>query len=562
MPVASGPAGSGARGTARPAWFRAADALLAGSLWAGWVTAQLVPRPWLLTGARALAPLLARVLPVGPVRKNLRILRTYRPDLDDEQTELQLVTETVAHQLCTIVDLFKLVAQERGAVPELVEVVGWEHLEAARRDGHGIVLLGLHLGNWELAGAVLAARGVAVHAFYFEQLAPALDRFLGWARHRSRMKLLHQHRGLREGLRALKTGAAVGFVADQDGSRDGLFLDFLGHLVSMPRGPYEFARHASCALVPVSCRRIAGDRYRLELGQPLSVPTKEAVPHVARQVTAWFEEQILAAPTQWQLFYDRFWLRHIPRLRELGLLERAQAEDARDRHLARMDPREFEGQRLARTLISCYRPEDGDVAPEPPPAAESPGQSPPSPRRHLSQAELTRMAYLFYLPFALLGLGWMAYRDRLETLTWQGSFWLSTFSALAVAAATIVLSRFSTRCFSWAKQMETALQELLGPVSVPSAVHLAAVSAAAEELVFRGALQPELGLFWASLVFAVVHYPAEPRLRPWTLFAFVVGIALGLLFDATGGLFAPVLAHFAINAVNLSWLSDDARKAS
>jgi hypothetical protein len=70
-------------------------------------------------------------------------------------------------------------------------------------------------------------------------------------------------------------------------------------------------------------------------------------------------------------------------------------------------------------------------------------------------------------------------------------------------------------------------------------------------------LQPELGLFWASLIFGLVHFPAEPRLRPWTAFALLVGFSLGAIYELTGGLFAPVLAHFTINAINLAWMADN-----
>ena len=46
----------------------------------------------------------------------------------------------------------------------------------------------------------------------------------------------------------------------------------------------------------------------------------------------------------------------------------------------------------------------------------------------------------------------------------------------------------------------------------------------AEELLFRGALQPDLGLGLTSLLFMFMHWPMNARLIPWTLSA---GLRLG-----------------------------------
>ena len=44
-------------------------------------------------------------------------------------------------------------------------------------------------------------------------------------------------------------------------------------------------------------------------------------------------------------------------------------------------------------------------------------------------------------------------------------------------------------------------------------------------------------------------------LQTWSVFAVAAGFLLGILFDATGNLVAPVTAHATINGVNLYLLS-------
>lgn len=69
-----------------------------------------------------------------------------------------------------------------------------------------------------------------------------------------------------------------------------------------------------------------------------------------------------------------------------------------------------------------------------------------------------------------------------------------------------------------------------------------------EELIFRGALQPVIGLIPAALLFTAVHvsYYKKPVLL---LEVFLQGIVLGLMFDLTGSVWITTLAHTAVNAI-------------
>lgn len=71
------------------------------------------------------------------------------------------------------------------------------------------------------------------------------------------------------------------------------------------------------------------------------------------------------------------------------------------------------------------------------------------------------------------------------------------------------------------------------------------LAALPEEILFRGALQPEVGLLLASLVFGALH--AITRL--YFLYATCAGLLLGVLYIAGGTLWMPVGAHFAVDLV-------------
>lgn len=75
-----------------------------------------------------------------------------------------------------------------------------------------------------------------------------------------------------------------------------------------------------------------------------------------------------------------------------------------------------------------------------------------------------------------------------------------------------------------------------------------------EEVFFRGALQPVIGLIATSLLFGAVHVGPDRRYLVWTLWAVGAGFLFGALYLWTGGILAPVTAHVLHNAATfLLW---------
>jgi len=85
-------------------------------------------------------------------------------------------------------------------------------------------------------------------------------------------------------------------------------------------------------------------------------------------------------------------------------------------------------------------------------------------------------------------------------------------------------------------------------------VILALASSIGEELLFRGALMPWLGIWLQAAIFALLHVGPGRRFLPWTVSAFVLGLLFGALAQWTGNLGGPIAAHFAINFLNLRYI--------
>ncbi len=128
---------------------------------------------------------------------------------------------------------------------------------------------------------------------------------------------------------------------------------------------------------------------------------------------------------------------------------------------------------------------------------------------------------------------------------------LGVVLGLGFALAVVLFSGFGSDRFVWVRALEAEFRRVLGPMSDSDAFLAAVLSGAAEELLFRGALQPLLGYPVASLAFGLVHVGPGKKFLPWTVFAIVAGFAFGGLVHLGFGLLPAMLSHGLINFLNL-----------
>ena len=82
---------------------------------------------------------------------------------------------------------------------------------------------------------------------------------------------------------------------------------------------------------------------------------------------------------------------------------------------------------------------------------------------------------------------------------------------------------------------------------------ISALAGVAEELLFRGVLQPLIGLPAASLVFGAVHVGGRGFVG-YGIWAACIGALFGWLMMGTGGLVAPIVAHAVYDALALAYV--------
>ena len=175
-----------------------------------------------------------------------------------------------------------------------------------------------------------------------------------------------------------------------------------------------------------------------------------------------------------------------------------------------------------------------------------------------------RIAWIFYLVLAIAGLLWTgSQRGRLglELFVDPGSWWIDLGAGVAIGGALLALWWALRRFVAAARTLEDELAALLAPLAVAEAVSLALISAVAEELFFRGALQGAIGYLPAAVLFALLHAGPGKGFRVWTLFALAGGLVLGALVALRGPLGGAIVAHLMVNGVNLVRLARRATPA-
>ncbi len=122
----------------------------------------------------------------------------------------------------------------------------------------------------------------------------------------------------------------------------------------------------------------------------------------------------------------------------------------------------------------------------------------------------------------------------------------------AIGGAGVIASNNLLDRFPWAQSLADWFSEVLGEITLRDALILALLSGFAEEMLFRGAMLPTLGLLPTTLIFGLAHWPPRPELRPWTVLTAILGLLFGIVTLVSGHLTAAIVAHFVINFVNLS----------
>ena len=192
-----------------------------------------------------------------------------------------------------------------------VTVEGKENLCQALNQGKGAIVFLTHFGNWELLALVYGALiPNQAKAIAFPIKNKRLDALLSQYRQHLSLELIPRKQAVRETLRALKENCAIGFFADQNAGREGIFVDFFEKPASAVRGPVTFALKTGAPILFSLDIRQPDDRHCVHISPPLALETsgnfEQDVQINTARLLKRLEDYIRQYPAQWLWMHNRW----------------------------------------------------------------------------------------------------------------------------------------------------------------------------------------------------------------------------------------------------------------
>lgn len=197
---------------------------------------------------------------------------------------------------------------------QLIEVQGWENLEAATKvHGQKLLLYTGHLGSWELTSFAFSLLG---HSFIFLVRRidnPQIEQLVDRVRTRFGNQTMDKLAAGRSMLRILRAGkTSLGLLPDLNTLDDeAIFIDFFGVPAATTFLVAKFALRTDTPIIPVFAPwSEEKKKYLLIVEPPVSFERTEDEDENVRRLTIGFteriENQIRRYPSQWLWIHKRW----------------------------------------------------------------------------------------------------------------------------------------------------------------------------------------------------------------------------------------------------------------
>ena len=186
---------------------------------------------------------------------------------------------------------------------------GWEHWHAAQDAGRGVLVMGAHLGNWEVVSPTLALYAGNLHILGRPADNPWLDREVRRVRERFGNRTIDKRGAARPMLRALHEHDHVALLIDQRvRAEEGVRVPFFGRPALTSPVLARLSLRTGAPVVPVFGFPEPGGAWRVKLHPPI-VPSgsgEGAVLALTARYLAAVEREARERPEQWLWLHDRW----------------------------------------------------------------------------------------------------------------------------------------------------------------------------------------------------------------------------------------------------------------
>ncbi|MEO6927205.1 MAG: LpxL/LpxP family Kdo(2)-lipid IV(A) lauroyl/palmitoleoyl acyltransferase [Rhodanobacter sp.] len=292
----------------RPHFTRA---LLAPRHWPAWLGAGIIwllarlPQGALLWLGRRVGALLRRI-PSARRRIAAANIALCFPGLDADERDALVDANLRDLGLMLVEFALGWMASDRRMASIVTHIEGLEHLEQARAQGKGVLLVGGHFSHLELCARLVSQR-IRIAGMYRRMDSTVFE----WVVLRARLHYaaaMFDKEDIRGTVKYLRGGGTLWYAPDQDmRSKDTVFVPFFGVPAATITATHHLARMSGAVVIPFFHRRQSdGKGYVLRLAPPLQNFPSHDVLHDTARVNLCIEQMAREAPEQYLWVHKRF----------------------------------------------------------------------------------------------------------------------------------------------------------------------------------------------------------------------------------------------------------------
>lgn len=212
-----------------------------------------------------------------------------------------------------LVDFFRISKLDKEYIKKNVTIKNFTYFKETFVNQKGAIALSMHIGNWELGGAIMSILGYPVFAVALPHKDHRVDDFFNTQRKEKGINVIPLGRAVKDCLNALKSKKLVALLGDRDFTEKGVILNFFGKPTFFPEGPAVFALRTGTPIIPAFFLRNNNESFSLIFERPIefisSGDKEDDIKQIIKQYTLIFEGYIKKYPEQWYMF-RKFWLNH------------------------------------------------------------------------------------------------------------------------------------------------------------------------------------------------------------------------------------------------------------
>jgi KDO2-lipid IV(A) lauroyltransferase len=207
------------------------------------------------------------------------------------------------------------------AHPELIKKIfsfegnSRENLDAAFKEGRGVIGISAHFGNFPMMLLFLAQMGYPTNAIIRPNRDEIIEKDFQASRSRLGLKTVHSYPReacVIQSLKALRDKELLVVLMDQNtGSKSGVYVNFFGQKAGTATGPIIFAMRTGAPLLPIfTLRQGDSDTHIVVIEKHFYLEQKandeETIQYNVQKLTNIIEGYIRKYPTEWGWMHRRW----------------------------------------------------------------------------------------------------------------------------------------------------------------------------------------------------------------------------------------------------------------